>query len=94
MDEARKRYAVLKRKLETEFGQLDTMASKVDELEAIRKVRLTASQSQTPHTPAAPLGTLLMLVSNLGIFWHPVSVCPLVSIQVSLNSFKPFSLLP
>jgi hypothetical protein len=38
LDAARKRYAVLKRKLETEFGELDTMESKVEELESMRKV--------------------------------------------------------
>ncbi|GAX79427.1 hypothetical protein CEUSTIGMA_g6868.t1 [Chlamydomonas eustigma] len=37
LDASRKRYAVLKRKLESEFGELDSMEEKVAELEAMRK---------------------------------------------------------
>ncbi len=37
LDAARKRYAVLKRRLETEFQQLDTMELKVQELDNMRK---------------------------------------------------------
>ncbi|PNH02795.1 Coiled-coil domain-containing protein 39 [Tetrabaena socialis] len=45
LDTGRKRYAVLKRKLETEFGNLDSMEAKAAALEAMRKgeeVRLKA----------------------------------------------------
>jgi hypothetical protein len=43
LDASRKRYAVLKRKLESEFGELDSMEAKVAELEAMRKVRMERS---------------------------------------------------
>ena len=37
LDVSRKKFAVLKRKLETEFNALDTMEAKVDELDKMRK---------------------------------------------------------
>jgi len=38
LDAARTKYALLRRKMEGEFATLDTMAEKVAELEALRKV--------------------------------------------------------
>ena len=42
LDAARKRYAVLKRKLETEFSELDTMEAKAAELEDMRRVSVAS----------------------------------------------------
>ncbi|MEW5311178.1 MAG: hypothetical protein WDW38_002914 [Sanguina aurantia] len=41
LDAGRRRYAVLKRKLETEFGQLDSLDAKVAELERLRRAEET-----------------------------------------------------
>lgn len=40
LDAARKKYAVLRRKLESEFQALDSLEGRVEEMEALRKVRL------------------------------------------------------
>ena len=48
LDAARKRYAVLKRKLESEFQSLDSLESKVAELDSLRKVG--AREGRGAHT--------------------------------------------
>lgn len=40
LDAARSKYMLLRRKMESEFATLDTLGSKVEELEALRKVCL------------------------------------------------------
>jgi len=40
LDAARSKYMLLRRKMETEFAALDSLGSKVAELEALRKVGL------------------------------------------------------